>query len=173
MRTFISLELPEEIRKEIIQIQKKIPEFSGRKTEPENLHLTLKFLGEISEQEVEKIKARLREIKLKKFQAEISELGVFNPNFVKIIWLKINGCDELQKIIDNKLENLFPKEKRFMSHLTIARVKKINDKDKFISKLKNIKTKNIKFNISNFFLKKSTLTSEKPVYEIIEEFNLI
>jgi len=59
MRAFISLELPEEIKKEIVKIQNKLPEFIGKKTEKQNLHLTLKFLGEVGEEELEKIKKKL------------------------------------------------------------------------------------------------------------------
>ncbi|RLG16235.1 RNA 2',3'-cyclic phosphodiesterase, partial [Candidatus Pacearchaeota archaeon] len=43
MRTFISIDIPEKVRKEIIKIQNELSDFKGKKTEPENLHLTLKF----------------------------------------------------------------------------------------------------------------------------------
>jgi len=173
MRIFISLEIPEEVKEEILRIQKEIPEFSGKKTEPENMHLTLKFLGDISEHEVEKVKSKLKEIKLEKFESEIVNLGVFNQNFIKIIWVHLDNCNKLQEEIDTKLEKLFKKEKRFMSHLTIARVKKVKDKKKFLQELDKIKIKNIKFSVSGFFLKKSILTKEKPIYETIEEYHLI
>ncbi len=45
MRCFISIDLPEKIIQEIKKIQEELPEFIGKKTETENLHLTLKFLG--------------------------------------------------------------------------------------------------------------------------------
>jgi 2'-5' RNA ligase len=47
MRAFISIEFPEEIKNELKKIQEQLPEFKGKNTEPKNLHLTLKFLGEI------------------------------------------------------------------------------------------------------------------------------
>ena len=47
MRTFIAVDIPENVKEEIIKIQDKLPEFVGKLTELENLHLTLKFLGEI------------------------------------------------------------------------------------------------------------------------------
>ena len=56
--------MSEEIKKEIKKIQDLLPEFSGKKTELQNLHLTLKFLGEIKEKDVEGIKEKLREIKI-------------------------------------------------------------------------------------------------------------
>ena len=159
MRVFIAIDIPKNIRKEIVAIQNNLPEFSGKKTEPENLHLTLKFLGEIDEEKVEEVKKKLSEIKFRKFQAELSEIGVFTPSFLKIIWVKLGGCDEIQKEVDKKLEGLFAKEKRFMSHLTIARVKNVNDRRRFL--------------VNSIKLKKSTLTPEKPIYEDVLEIKLM
>lgn len=173
MRAFIAIDIPEEIKSEIARIQKNLPEFSGKKTELENLHLTLKFLGEISEEQADKVRKKLSEIKFKKFEAEISELGVFNENFVRIVWIKLEGCENIQEEVDRKLEGLFPRERRFMSHLTIARIKKIKDRKKFISELGKIKINHTKLNISDFFLKKSILTGEKPVYEALGRYDLI
>ena len=61
MRTFIAIDIPDSIKNEIIKIQNSLPEFIGKKTEKENLHLTLKFLGEIDEEKIELIKKELRE----------------------------------------------------------------------------------------------------------------
>ena len=65
IRTFISVNIPEEIKEKIKEIQEKLPEFIGKKTESKNLHLTLKFLGEIDEEVLEKVKKRLKYIQLK------------------------------------------------------------------------------------------------------------
>ena len=172
MRTFIAIDLPEEIKKEVKKIQDNLPEFSGKKAELENLHLTLKFLGEIDDDKVEEVKEKLGKIKLEKFPAIIDRIGVFSDKFVKIIWLHMDGFEKLQKEIDSKLKGLFEPEKRFMSHLTIARVKSIKDKKEFLEKLKRIKIPTMKFIVSNFKLKKSTLTPQAPIYEDIEIYAL-
>ena len=65
MRAFIALELPKEILEEINRIQgllKKNNLFAGKFTELENLHLTLKFLGEIDDKHIEDIKRRLNKM---------------------------------------------------------------------------------------------------------------
>jgi len=173
MRCFISINLPEEIREEIEKIQEQLPHFYGKKTELENLHLTLKFLGEINEDKIEEVKNELREVKFERFNSEIDKIGVFSEKFVRIIWLHLTECDELQKIVDNKLKGLFEFERRFMSHLTIGRVKSLKDKKKFLKDLKAIKIPKIKFNIDKFYLMKSELTNKGPKYEIIEEYGLI
>jgi 2'-5' RNA ligase len=172
MRTFISIDIPEQAKQEIKKIQDQIPKFFGKRTELENLHLTLKFFGEIDEKKIEKIRDKLREIKYSNFEAEIDSIGVFSEKFIRIVWLHISGCEELQKMIDEKLKDLFEKEIRFMSHLTIARVKNIEDKKEFLTKLREIKIPKIKFTIENFSLKESILRKQGPVYKVIEEYGL-
>ena len=172
MRIFIAVDFPENIKKEIARIQEKLPEFQGKITEKENLHLTLKFLGETDEKALGEVKKRLSEIRLKSFEAEISSIGYFSEKFLRIIWLGISGCNELQKQIDNKLEGLFGKEERFMGHLTIARIKNVKGKQKFIEELKKIKVPSMKFRINAFCLKQSVLTSEKPLYKNLGVYSL-
>jgi RNA 2',3'-cyclic 3'-phosphodiesterase len=178
MRTFISIDIPEDIKEEIINIQKQLPKFKGKETEKENLHLTLKFLGEVDERKIEEVKKRLREIKMNNFETEIDSIGFFDNRESKlypqklIIWLHMTNCEEIQKRIDNQLFGLFEPEKRFMAHLTIARIKNIKDKKKFIEKLNKIKISSLKFQVKNFELKKSILTEQGSIYETLERYNL-
>jgi len=172
MRTFISIDLPKEIIRQIRKIQEKLPEFSGKKTEPENLHLTLKFLGEIPKEKVEEIRKRLRKIELNEINCEIDNIGFFSPSFIKIIWIHLNGAKELQRTVDKSLSGLFEKEDRFMGHITIARVKNIKDKKRFIEELEKIRLEKMNFMIDRFYLKESVLKPEGAEYKIIEEFNL-
>ncbi len=131
MRCFISLDISEETKKEIIKIQEKIPEFIGKKTEKENLHLTLKFLGEINDNRLNFVKRKLKEIKFQELNLSINNIGIFSQKDKIILWLRINGAEELQRKIDFSLKEIFPEEKRFMAHLTIARIKKLKDKNSF------------------------------------------
>lgn len=176
-RCFIALELSREAINEIEGIQRLVKNkklFSGKFTEPENLHLTLKFLGEIALEKIEEVKKKLSEIKFKEFEASLGEIGVFINRYNSLLWVKLNGKSiwELQELIDSKLDGIFPKEERFMSHITIARMKKISSKKEFLEYVKNIKTKKIKFKVKEFILKKSELMPEGPVYEDIEKFKL-
>jgi len=174
MRAFISIHLPERVIKKIKKIQKEIERqhlFIGKMTKPENLHLTLKFLNEISEEQAEDIKKKLGEIDFSKFKAKLSFAGVFSETHIRIIWLKIENCDELQKLIDEKLKDMFNKEERFMAHLTIARVKKLDDREKLKQEVKKIHL-NEDFLVDGFYLMKSFLKSEGPEYKVIEEFKL-
>jgi RNA 2',3'-cyclic 3'-phosphodiesterase len=176
-RIFISLDLPREVMNEIKRVQKIIHEktlITGKFTETENLHLTLKFLGEVEEEDIEKIKEKLREIKFSPFEGRLMELGVFSEKIIRIIWIKFGGKGvfNLQKEIDLKLKDMFGPEERFMSHITLARVKKINDKKGFLDYLSSIIVKDIRFNVNNFYLMKSELKSSGPVYTEIEKYEL-
>ncbi len=173
MRCFISINIPENVKKEIKKIQDKLPNFVGKKTELENLHLTLKFLGELDEDKVEEVKDKLREIRYNFFEAEIDSIGVFSEKFIKIVWLHLSECNNLQEIVDEKLKNLFKPENRFMSHLTIARVKNIKNKEKFLEKLNEVKIPKIKFEVNEFCLMKSELDKKGPKYFVVEKYNLI
>lgn len=177
MRTFICIKVNEEAIKEIKRINKLIKEsklINAKYILPENLHLTLKFLGEIEETRVEEIKKRLETIKNKRFNGSFSDLGTFSENFLRIIWLKVAGKEilELQKDVDEVLSDLFEKENRFMSHLTIARIRGVKDRDKFLEFLRTIKVNPVSFPIESVYLKKSTLTPKGPVYEVLFEKKL-
>jgi 2'-5' RNA ligase len=179
MRVFISIDLPRNIQKEIGKIQEKLPEFKGKKTEKENLHLTLKFLGDIDEETLRLVKEKLFEIRFKSFEAKISEIGAFDNlksrkyNKQIIVWLKLTNCEQLQKAVDETLSNIFKKEERFMSHVTIARVKYIKNKKDFCEKLQKIEiSKELAFEVKSFKLKRSILGQEGSVYETLEEYSL-
>lgn len=175
-RSFICIDFPDEAIKEVARVQQIIQKgmkFTGKLTELENLHLTLKFLGEIEESKLTEVKQKLSEIKFPEFQAKLLNIGTFSyKKDPKIIWIKIGSKEifELQKQIDLFLEPLFTKEQRFMSHLTIARIKNVKDKIEFNNYIKNIKIKPIKFQINSFFLKSSELKPLGPIYKTIEEY---
>lgn len=176
MRVFIAIELSEEAKDEIVRIQKELKKqnlFEGKLTEKENLHLTLKFLGEIDEESIEEVKKRLAKIKSPVFKAALGGAGVFSEEFARIIWVKLEGkVIELQKEIDNALKELFKPEFRFMSHLTIARVKNVKDKRKLLDYLESVKINKMEFPVSEFVLKKSELTEKGPIYTDIERYEL-
>jgi len=175
-RVFVGIKLGEGIRQEVKKIQDKLPEFIGKKTEIENLHLTLKFLGEVDEEKLDKVRESLRNLKFEKFEVSLVELGVFSEKFIRIVWLGVDKKNEdlwkLQEKIDERLKELFEEERRFMGHITIARVKKVENKKKFIEKINGIEIKKLKFDVNRFYLIESKLKPEGPEYKVIEEYRL-
>jgi|TARA_B100001964_G_scaffold245071_1_gene329674 2'-5' RNA ligase len=176
MRLFIAIKIPEDIKEYISELQKQIDTANNKISlvNKDNIHLTLKFLGEVQPNDIETIKESLNNVKFKSFSVHLNDVDVFpNENYIRVIWIGLEPEEnilELQKNIDESLKSLFRKEKDFKPHLTLARVKYIEDKNNFINKLKNIKIENKKIDISNFRLVKSTLTPEGPVYEDLEVF---
>ena len=172
MRCFIGIDLPSSAIKEIERLQNIIkPHFTGKITESKNLHLTLKFLGEINNDTLEKIKKKLFLIKSKPFELYLDKLGIFSKKFVKIVWIKVSNVP-LQKLIDNSLADIFEKEWRFMGHITIARIKNLKNKNSFLELINKTKVNKIVFIIKEFYLKESILQKEGPVYKVISTYKV-
>lgn len=175
MRCFIAIDLSDEVKRELSKVQEELQELKDvkmRLVEPKKLHFTIKFLGEISDFQVNKVKQALKEIKFNAFSVKLNDLGTFPTlQYIRIIWVDAKPKEklaELQQKIENVLsEQGFRKEKRFETHITLARVKFVGDKEALIKKLSEIKVKPIEFQIKSFALKKSMLTREGPVYEDI------
>jgi 2'-5' RNA ligase len=135
VRSFIAIELPRNIKRELEQIQYKIKQggYAGIKwVNPEGIHVTLKFLGNISSEQIIEISKVLDEAtqEMSLFHLEIASLGAF-PNLrqPRVLWVAINGeiakLSRLQQRIDSLLTSCgFLKESRpFVPHLTLARLK--------------------------------------------------
>ena len=172
MRCFIGIDLPVEATKEIERLQRIIkPHFIGKITSSENLHLTLKFLGEIEDTTLNEVKKKLSAIEHQFFELTLNGLGVFSQQFIKMVWVKVSTVS-LQPLIDNYLKDIFEPEHRFMGHITIARVKKIEDKQSFLKLINNTTINKIIFTVREFYLKKSILTNEGPIYKVINKYCL-
>src|SRR3989338_9641010 len=171
MRLFIAIEIPEGIKEHIAEIQERInnKENKIRVVDKKQIHLTLKFLGEVQPDKIGIIREELKKITFTPFSVYLDQIGVFpDENYIRVVWVGLspeNPILELQKNIDEKLKKIFKKEKDYKPHLTLARVKYIENKKEFIDKLKKIKIENKKIDIANFKLIKSTLTPQGPVYE--------
>ncbi len=147
----------------------------------ENLHLTLRFLGNTSIDRIEGItKAITKAIaNEKEFSFEIQNLGVFGSNYnPKVIWFKVFDDDILGKLetkISTELdsEGFIKDRQNFVPHLTIARLKKLKDKSLFnniIEKYKDIQIQNT--DVKELILYESILHKKGAEYKIIQKFNL-
>lgn len=177
MRTFIAIDVPEEVKVELTTAQKQLASAAAKTNLAHDFHLTLKFLGEITPAKVQVVKSILSNVRFKSFTASISGIGVFpSENYVRVVWVGLEPEEEiskLQKSIDNALEKEFPKDKSFKPHLTLARVKFVSDKKQFAQQLQQIKIKAAKFPVDSFKLKRSTLSSQGTVYEDLAVYNSI
>jgi len=174
MRAFIALDFPPEINSYVKGIQEQLFGTLGLSI-ASSLHLTLKFLGEISESKENEIKDALSGVVLKRFSCVISSQGVFpGYNKPRVIWLglKSDSLIELNRKIDDALIPLGFSRESFSPHVTLARVKFIKDLDILIARIKGLKTEEKSFPVSEFFLKKSVLSEKAPIYENLSGFSL-
>ena len=169
MRAFVAIEVNDhDVLNSIHKIQTEL-NIEVKPVELHNMHFTVQFLGEVSEEMVGKISDVLNSIEFSAFSISFANIGVFpKPNFPRVIWIGTNdGVDELEKlaeIIRSKLSLLgFSPDKKFKPHVTIFRVKNkiqgISDKlEKFSSYYFGKQT------VSEIKLKKSGLTPNGPIY---------
>lgn len=187
MRTFIAIELPKEIKDALASLQGQLMTSGAdvKWVKPENIHLTLKFLGERDEKKLEKIAAVLEEVAKNKnvFQAEVSSIGAFpRIDSPRVIWIGIEKGDSETKEIAEELEEKIakigiPKEDRpFSSHITIGRTRSSLNQEKLITGLRKLENKiekqTMHFSVTKITLFKSTLTPKGPVYEALKETSL-
>ena len=172
MRCLISIDLSVKATREIERLQRIIkPHFIGKTTSSKNLHLTLKFLGEIEDTTLDNVKKKLSTIERQSFELTLNGLGVFSQQFIKMVWIKVTTVP-LQPLIDNYLKDICEPEHRFMGHITIARVKKVEDKQSFLKLINNTTINKIIFTVREFYLKQSILTNEGPIYKVINKYCL-
>ena len=181
-RTFIALEIKENIKELLAGIQQKIgSEIGGIKwVKPKNMHLTLKFLGPTPEDKIEEISAVLENAAkgLARFNVSVSGLGAFpSINNPKVIWVGLKADDvlyKLQKDIDISLESLgFAREKRpFSPHLTIGRVRDNMAKKKLREVFEQVRAETGSSEAENITFYKSDLMPEGPVYKVLKSIQL-
>jgi len=183
IRSFIGIDLSDEVKSRFSDIQadfKKIPELQSVKyVDPHIIHITLKFLGNITSSEVSNISQNLKIIKFRPFEIQSKGLGVFtSKQRIRIVWIGINDADNLTNLYDlisSKLPDRFSEDRLFKPHITLARVKRFNPLEMSLLSQKVEQLSEIDagtFKVNAFQLKKSTLTPKGPLYETIEEIGL-
>lgn len=181
MRTFIAIDFPEPVKDVLAQAAAHL-KYSGADVkwiEKENIHLTLKFLGEVDEKKLEAVRSALDAIAIrtKTFEASIKNIGAFPKiEFPRVIWAGIDkGAEEsgtLAGKIDQALSRLgFQKESRpFAAHLTIGRVRSSKNIDKLKNQMEAYSLPELPpAPIRSVILYKSTLTPNGSTYTILHE----
>jgi len=145
--------------------------------EIENIHITLKFLGDIEDHQVEEVSQVIRDITLTPFEFTVEGVGVF-PNLRRptTVWAWIStGVGELAGLFNDVNDGLvklgFEKDSRkFHPHLTIARVRGEQNRDRLVNELMSMEEMKFgKVQVDRIYLKKSVLTPKGPIYTILAE----
>jgi 2'-5' RNA ligase len=170
MRVFVAVPIPEELKEKITELGKEIEQDGIKLVAPQNMHMTMKFIGEVPDSKIGEIETVLRDVKFKRFDCIVKSVGVFpNEDYIRVVWAGIesSGLDELAKNVMDVLAN-YGKKEQFSGHATIARVKKKVDLKGFLEKHKDDQFG--KFSVSEFKLIQSVLEKEGPVYTTVSVF---
>jgi len=133
VRTFVAVEIPDAVRQRIAELQERLKQHRARIswTRPGNVHLTLKFLGNVAEERLGAVMDAVERASagIEPFRARVHQVGGF-PNLrrPRVLWVGLDADPRLTRLageIDAALGELgFPREtRRFSPHLTIGRVK--------------------------------------------------
>lgn len=173
MRIFVSINLIPEIKKYLEEVGRSF--VVARQTPATSFHLTLKFLGEVSDEKIPEIKEKLANINFQKFRIELTEAGFFTDrnNHIRVIWVGLTAPPELmqlQKDVEAAIGKYGAIEtKEFVPHLTLSRVKYANDKD-LARQIKNAKIEKLSMEVDHFSLMQSVLSPTGPSYTELEKF---
>jgi len=187
LRTFIAIEMPAEVKSTLGRLQERLKRANAdvKWVAPENIHLTLKFLGERDDKKIEQISEILDGTAQNhnSFYASISTLGGFpSLNSPRVMWVGINGgeqeCKSIYQELEEKISKLgIPKEERpFSAHITIGRSRSASNRKELIECLNGSSDYLIKealrFKVAHITLFKSTLNPQGPVYDPLKLANL-
>ena len=181
IRSFLAFDLENEtVRKKLAAAQNLLVQTGAdlKLVEPQNIHMTIRFLSDITPDMVEKVFEEMKKVQFAPFDARINGLGAFpDLHYPRVVWAGITeGADQMKNVfsqLEPRLQRLgfTPDPKGFNPHLTIARVKSGKNK----AHLAEFITKNATYdfgtvNAKCLRLKKSDLTPRGPVYATLKEF---
>lgn len=182
VRAFLAVDADDELRERVCEIQDILrgADAQIKFVEPENLHFTLKFFGDVGEGKLRRIRGMVEETLkgYEPFDLHVMGAGVFpSPRYIRVVWLGVENpgvFSELQRNLDMEFARLgFRKEREYVPHLTIGRVKGPRNREKLaalIGELENVDAGALR--IDRVSLKRSELTPEGPVYSDLEVFRL-
>lgn len=145
---------------------------------PENIHITLRFLGNIPKSLTVSIGEEMKNLRYKPFEVELNGVGAFsNLHHIRVVWIGIKRGESELKSIHGQLEprlralGFKPDRRGFNPHLTIARVRSGRNKVQLADCVRTLS--DYEFGVvkaETLKLKQSTLTSKGPIYSTLYEF---
>ncbi len=182
IRTFLALELDEPAREALRQFQASL-EFPGldvRRVQPENMHLTLRFFGDITPQDIANISEAMSTIAHKEspFHITISGLGAFpSPERPKVVWAGLENplpVVALEHHVSETLKHIGwpPEHKVFHPHITLARIRGGRAPRTCIETVRRWSSHRIaRLYVDHIALIKSDLRPTGPLYTLLERFS--
>ena len=180
MRVFIAVELPDDIRKALGDVQRQLQPLTdtARWVSPDSIHITLKFIGEVPDKRIEDIDAALTGLTWKPFTVTVHGVGFFpGTRSPRVFWAGMEAptMQGLAEQLDTRMERLgFEKEKRaFRSHITLARARDTRIESALVTGAAEYEEHDFgSFTVDRMFLFKSTLKPSGAVYDKLKEYLL-
>jgi len=180
IRSFISIDITEkELLDRLAELQRQLSgsEADLKTIKPENIHFTLRFLGEVDPSTLEAVRRDMATVKFNHFDMNLRGVGVFpNLNRINVIWVGVSKGEDEVRMLSAKLESalkgtgLRPDAKGFTPHLTVARVRTGRNKDRLAAIVSQLKEYEVgSMDVTSIQLKKSVLTPQGPIYSTIFE----
>ena len=179
MRVFVAIDLPDHVRDEVEALQQTLT--VGRLVPPENLHLTLCFLGEQPVDALEEAHEALSSIRLPEFDLQLAGIGTFGTHSPKVVFAEVMRSEpliELERHVNRRLRaaNLDFQKQRFRPHVTIARLAKVLPGFE-LGRLGDYLAEHAAFRSSRFRVKgfamfRSTLLPGAARHEILASYDL-
>ncbi len=171
VRCFVGMLLPKNIIESILPVKNELVrlQMGCKLVEDETLHVCLSFLGEIEESRVETISNIIDEIgkEFKSFDVEITDVKMIpNEKYIRVLALDVVENDDMKKLRMEVKTRIGGDSK--LCHITLCRVKDIQDKATVVQKIKEIKFYK-KFTFDRLQLIKSELKRSGPVYSVVHE----
>ncbi|HKZ88051.1 MAG TPA: RNA 2',3'-cyclic phosphodiesterase [Candidatus Bathyarchaeia archaeon] len=181
VRSFLAFDIDNaEVRKNLADAQKLVAQTGAdlKLVELENIHMTVRFLGDITLNMADKVFEEMKKVQFTPFNVQISGVGVFpSLSYPRVVWAGISeGADQLRNVfsqLEPRLQGLSftPDPKGFSPHLTIARVRSARNKEE----LSEVVQKNAKYDFGVLKaeclrLKRSELTPKGPIYSTLKEY---
>ena len=187
MRVFIAIDIDKTTRKALSSLQQQLQQQSdikksdARWVNVENIHLTLKFLGEVKDKQITEICAITEKVTKnhKSFELDIKSVGFFGGKSAKVLWVDTGDGQEnllqLQQELERELAIIgWPAETRkFSGHLTLCRIKNANAGCKLAKISENFKDlKAGTISVDSVSVYQSQLMQTGPIYTVIGKYIL-
>jgi RNA 2',3'-cyclic 3'-phosphodiesterase len=187
VRVFIAIEMDKVIKDNLADLQREmlgkvdLRKGDAKWVEPEDMHLTLKFLGEINDAQLVDVCNITKEVtgKHKRFDIEIGGVGSFGGQSARVLWVGAgNNNENLLKLQDDLETQLafagWPEENRkFEGHLTLSRIKNTQAGIKLAQLAKEYMNYSLDIvQVDSVCIFQSELTPKGPVYTLLGKYNL-
>ncbi len=184
-RIFIAINLPERVKRNLVPFQKKWPEIPAKWVKPENLHITLEFLGYLKDEELVEVCRFTKEAALKHNSFDINLIKIcyglplsagqaLDKKPPRMIWAVGEKSEEFTALKDGLDKSLGISESReFSPHITLGRIRKWDWQRIEPEERPEINEEiNLIFSVNSIEIMESVLKRGGPEYSIIESFNL-